>query len=82
MTDDVVTYSDDEESGKVIASGRKTDFLKDLKKAIYRLDEALEEGTVLRRVRKSPYVFDCSPPNHMDIPTWDPETKSWYDAEY
>jgi hypothetical protein len=53
-----------------------------LRRIIYEIDEAVAAGQY-RQPTVSPFVFERpAPPAHMDLPTWDEETASWYDAEY
>lgn len=54
------------------------EFLSTLRKEIYREDEA--ESHFVQLKEKVTYIRQ--PPSDMDIPVWDTETQSWYDAEY
>lgn len=53
-------------------------FLSALKRTIYNEDEATSPFVVLKE-RITPLRV---PPPDMDIPIWDEDTQSWYDAEY
>lgn len=69
--------------GNPMAGTTKDAFLNVLSKVIYEMDEAIEAGKVIPKKRSSFILPDSrpGPPDHMDIPVWDEETQSWYDAE-
>lgn len=63
------------------------DIVSSLKRLIYTLDEAIENGSY--KPPRKPYAwailpsdYPPPPPAHMDIPVWDADAKRWYDAEY
>ena len=56
----------------------RDEFLSTLRKEIYREDES--ESHFVQLKEKVTYIN--SPPSDMDVPIWNPETLSWYDAEY
>jgi hypothetical protein len=80
----------EEYTNKKLASTTDNEFIAALKRAIYTADELIAELAETdefkkHQVRKrfSKYILlPPEPPVHMDLPTWDEETKTWYDAEY
>jgi hypothetical protein len=52
-----------------------------LRKFIYDLDGMLADGYRQPEQKARVTLFPPPPPDRMDLPTWDEETKTWYDAE-
>lgn len=52
-----------------------------LRRVIYDLDELLANGYKQPEMKVRVTFFPPPPPQWMDIPVWDEEAKSWYDAE-
>lgn len=58
-------------------------FIGQLKRQIYEIDEAIENGCYKQTPLKLvPLLARPAPPDDMDIPVWDEQTQTWYDAEY
>ncbi len=54
-----------------------------ISKMIYAADEAISQGCVESNTSRSSdkFILTSTPPEYMDLPTWDDKAQCWYDAE-
>lgn len=56
-------------------------FVSTLRREIHEIDEAMSSGRYTQSKPKIRPTNMAPPPEDMDLPTWDPVSQSWYDAE-
>lgn len=63
---------------------KSADLIPTLRRTIYEIDEAIENGSYKQSKPKKSIIAPDRPPApaHMDIPVWDDRAGRWYDAEY